>query len=90
MVLQCFVPVPNFKKVLGSFEVNWLRKNEKVFDLLKKQVEDSVKSPPFLDYVCKTSIAKDLVSGLTISELWERKDELSSFRPILENGIILW
>ncbi|RXH92161.1 hypothetical protein DVH24_021184 [Malus domestica] len=76
-----------FQESSGFFRSKLARKNEKVFDLLEKQVEDSVKSPPFLDYVCKTSIAKDLVSGLTISELWERKDELSSFRPILENKV---
>ncbi|TQD82446.1 hypothetical protein C1H46_032007 [Malus baccata] len=34
--LHCFVPIPNFKKVLGFFGSDLAGKNEKVFDLLDK------------------------------------------------------
>ncbi|TQD98460.1 hypothetical protein C1H46_015915 [Malus baccata] len=78
---------PKFQESFGFFRSELARKNEKVFDLLDKQVEDFVTSPPFLDSVGKINTAKDLVSRLLISELLERKDELPSSQPILENKV---
>ncbi|TQD85219.1 hypothetical protein C1H46_029237 [Malus baccata] len=73
-----------FQESFGFFQSELARKNEKVFDLLDKQVNDFVKSPPFPYFACKKDTARDLVSGFPISDLLEKKDELPSSLSVLE------
>ncbi|RXH97309.1 hypothetical protein DVH24_035977 [Malus domestica] len=42
MVLQRFVPIPNFKKVLGIFLMIWIGKMKGCFYLIDKKAEDFV------------------------------------------------
>ncbi|KAM1003791.1 hypothetical protein EV1_004023 [Malus domestica] len=69
---------PKFQDSFGVFRTTLARENGNVFDLFVKEGKNSVEIPPFLDSGWKKDTAKDLVSGLPISKLLEKKNELPS------------
>ncbi|CAN6691939.1 unnamed protein product [Malus baccata var. baccata] len=78
-----------FQDFFGFFRSKLARKNEKVFDLLEKQVEDSVKSPPFRP-ILENKVGFQLIVFVgTISKLQSLKNLDHDFLIRFDVGFIL-